>query len=150
VERASEAAPVPARAPKTKRRRRDGPSVRTDLRSLRRLLRYTRPYRGRLVLGLAAGAAYGVFSGAFPKMVEYGSRRLFEGDERASLVSVLAMAAVIPVYFLVRGAMSFLNTYCLSWVSSRMLRDLRTEVFSHLQLLSCSRSISSCASACPR
>lgn len=106
------------------------------MRALKRLLGYTRPYRARLIAGMLAGGAYGVFSGAFPKMVEYGSHRLFESGERASLGSVLAMAAVIPVYFVLRGAMNFLNAYWLSSVSSRMLRDLRTEVFEHMQSLS--------------
>ncbi len=107
-----------------------------DLRRMRRLFGYMKPYRGRVVAGLVTGAIYGVISGGFPKAVQMVFHRLFEDGEKASFWVVLAYALAIPAFFALRGALDFLNTYYLSWVSSRMLRDLRVQLFSHLQRLS--------------
>jgi subfamily B ATP-binding cassette protein MsbA len=112
------------------------PDWRADLQSLRRLLGYLRPYRGRFVAGLAAGAIYGAISGAFPKAVEVVFRKLFESGGEPSWWAVLATVLSIPAYYAVRGGVGFLNTYCLTWVGSRMLRDVRVALFAHLQRLS--------------
>ena len=113
-----------------------GSGLRADLRRLRRLFRYMKPYRRRLISGLVLGAVYGAISGALPKAIEVVSRRLFESDQPASLGMVVATSLAIPVYFALRGSIGFLNTYCLRWVSGRILRDIRVEIFNHLQLLS--------------
>lgn len=115
---------------------RTGAGVRDDLRRLKRLGRYMLPYKVRLISGLALGAVYGAFSGAFPKAVELVSRKLFDDEQQTGFLAVVALALAIPVYFAVRGAIGFFNTYFLAWVSGRMLRDLRVEVFNHLQILS--------------
>ena len=109
---------------------------RADLGRLRRLFTYVKPYKGRLAIGLLLGGVYGAISGVFPKAVQLGSQALLESDEPPSLAMVIAASLAIPVYFTFRGAIGFLNTYCLNWVAGRMLRDLRVEIFNHLQLLS--------------
>ena len=113
-----------------------GRTLRHDLRQLRRLLRYIRPYRFRLYLGLLAGAAFGALSGAFIKAVQVVFKSLFESSQRPSLKMMVTTALAIPLYFGLRGIMSFLNTYLLSWVGSRVLRDIRVELFNHMQGLS--------------
>ena len=112
------------------------PSFRADLGRMRRLIGYMRPYRGRLIVGMLAGAAFGVISGAFPKGVEFVFSRLFEGGEKPGFETVLLTALAIPCYFLVRGMLSFVNSYYMNWVSSRMLRDIRIELYEHLQSMS--------------
>jgi subfamily B ATP-binding cassette protein MsbA len=109
------------------------PDWREDWRRLRRLAGYLRPYRGRLVAGLIAGMAYGVVAGAFPKAVEYIFHRLFESGQRPALWTVVATGLAIPLYYAVRGTLGFANAYCLAWVSSRMLRDIRVELFTRVQ-----------------
>jgi subfamily B ATP-binding cassette protein MsbA len=121
---------------RVRRRHRTSPDLRADLAQLRRLFRYVRPYRGRLVAGLVTGALFGAISGGFPRAVQLVFHRLFESGQPPRFWSVVATAAAIPLYFVLRGLMGFLSTYCLSWVSSRMLRDIRVELFSHLQGLS--------------
>lgn len=115
------------------RRTARSPTWQGDLRTLRRLLAYMRPYRMRFFAGLGAGVAHGALSGAFPKLIEVGSSQVFESEERVPLYGVLGMAACIPLYFIVRGAFDFLSSYCLAWVGSRMLRDLRVELFAKVQ-----------------
>ena len=46
--------------------------------------------------------------------------------------SVLWITLLIPVAMVARGVFSFLNGYCMAWVSFRVLQDLRTKLFSHL------------------
>ena len=113
-----------------------GRTFRHDLGQLRRLLRYIRPYRTRLFLGLLAGAAFGALSGAFIKAVEMVFKSLFASGQRPSLKIMITTALAIPIYFALRGLTSFLNTYLLSWVGSRVLRDIRVELFNHMQRLS--------------
>ena len=43
---------------------------------------------------------------------------------------------VIVVYYAIFGVLSYLCTYVMTWVSQRVLFDLRNKVFSHLQSLS--------------
>jgi len=106
-----------------------------DRKRFLRLIRYMKPYRGRVVTGLVAGAFFGVIAGAFPKAVEFVFKSLFEGGQKPSLWMVIATCLAVPIYYAIRGVLGFLNHYCLAWVSSRMLRDLRVEAFSSLQRL---------------
>jgi len=87
-------------------------------------------------MGVLTGVAYGAACGFFPKAVQWVFHRLFETGDRPSFVLVLLTAFGIPIYFAGRGVLGYLNTYCLMWVGSRALRDVRIEMFTHLQRLS--------------
>jgi subfamily B ATP-binding cassette protein MsbA len=50
--------------------------------------------------------------------------------------ALIALVAMIPVLVLVRGTFAYLNVYCLQWVSSRTVADIRTKLFAHLLNLS--------------
>ena len=50
--------------------------------------------------------------------------------------ALIALVAMIPVLVLVRGTFAYLNVYCLQWVSSRTVADMRTKLFAHLLNLS--------------
>jgi subfamily B ATP-binding cassette protein MsbA len=39
---------------------------------------------------------------------------------------------LIPLAIIARGIFSYLNAYCMAWVSYRVLRDLRSQLFTHL------------------
>jgi subfamily B ATP-binding cassette protein MsbA len=107
-----------------------------DLKRMRRLLGYMRPYWFQMGTGLVTGAIYGAVSGAFPKAVEFVSRELFERDTPPSFGTVLLLALLIPGYFTFRGIVGYFNTYAVAWVGSSMLRDIRVQLFAHLQRLS--------------
>jgi subfamily B ATP-binding cassette protein MsbA len=49
---------------------------------------------------------------------------------------VVALVASIPFIMFLRGLTNFLNIYCLQWVSTRSIADLRTRLFRHLLDLS--------------
>ena len=50
--------------------------------------------------------------------------------------ALIALVAMIPVLVLVRGIFAYLNVYCLQWVASRTVADLRARLFRHLLNLS--------------
>lgn len=42
---------------------------------------------------------------------------------------ILAVAALVPVIMVLRGLCGYLNSYCMLWVSTRVLSDIRTQLF---------------------
>jgi len=126
--------------------------LRVGVGPYRRLLGYLRPYRGRFFLGMFFGALFGVANGAliflirvvvpiiFPdgkaqaiKLPSWIPFQIPELDPHtASTWEVIALCASIPALFAVRGLFSYLNAYCLLWVSQRVLDDIRVSLFRHL------------------
>ena len=51
------------------------------------------------------------------------------------MVKILVIL-LVPLMFILRGLLSYLNVYCLQWVAIRAITDLRTRLFAHLQNLS--------------
>lgn len=126
--------------------------LRVGFEPYKRLLSYLRPYRGRFFLGMLFGALFGAANGAliflirvvvpiiFPdgkaqtiKLPPWIPFKLPELDPHtASTWEVIALCASIPTLFAVRGVFSYLNAYCLLWVSQRVLDDIRQSLFRHL------------------
>jgi subfamily B ATP-binding cassette protein MsbA len=124
------------------------------LRAARRpygqLFSYLRPYRGRFALGILFGALFGLVQGVLIFNVQFvagtvfpdGNRHLPEKIARwlpwleelavsPTLANVLLICASIPFLMGLRGLCSYLNSYCMLWVSVRVLDDIRTKVFRH-------------------
>jgi subfamily B ATP-binding cassette protein MsbA len=57
------------------------------------------------------------------------------GSSPAAAVKILVIL-LVPLMFILRGLLSYLNVYCLQWVAVRAITDLRTRLFAHLQNLS--------------
>ena len=107
-----------------------------------------KPYRTRFVIGLLCGVAAGMLNGVFRSGGQTGRREDFPGrteSERLQtayarraripgpgIEGVLWISLLIPVAMVARGVFSFLNGYCMAWVSARVLQDLRTKLFQHL------------------
>jgi subfamily B ATP-binding cassette protein MsbA len=114
------------------------------------LAAYLRPYRSRFVMGLVFGVLSGLLNGVFPLVIKYVGEKAFPGggvdiSKANPLVGGAAggptMHAVggfvwiillIPLAIIARGIFSYLNSYCMAWVSLRVLRDLRSQLFAHL------------------
>ena len=43
--------------------------------------------------------------------------------------AVLAVAMLVPLIMILRGLCGYLNSYCMLWVSTRVLSDIRTQLF---------------------
>ena len=110
-------------------------AVRNEWSTYRRLIRYARPYSARLVTGIGFGI---VFGGSITGLLVGLQKTLTTvfGDEPPSLRAVLAVAMLLPLVALVRGIGDFMSTYLIEWVGNRVVFDLRTQLFKHLQDLS--------------
>ena len=133
----------------------------TDFQRYKRLLRYAKPYRGRLIAGMSMLALVSliepVITIAFSRILD----RAFVAEKTVAAVtqgvammpaqSVLSQSAVfgwissvldaLPILwfpfllvaiFALRGAANFLGDLALHWVSSRVVFDLRQITFAHL------------------
>ena len=133
----------------------------TDFQRYKRLLRYAKPYRGRLIAGMLMLALVSliepVITIAFSRILD----RAFVAEKSVAAVtqgvamvpsqSALSQSAVfawlssvldaLPILwfpfllvaiFALRGAANFLGDLALHWVSSRVVFDLRQNTFAHL------------------
>ena len=102
---------------------------------MRRLLRYARPYRplviGSLVLLLADGALQLVGPALTQRVIDVAIPRR---DTRLVVTSAALFAATLAFQFV----FTFGETMLTSLLGQRVMRDLRVEIFEHLQRLSIS------------
>jgi len=116
----------------------------------RRLFSYLKPYRRRFYLGMVFGALYGVANGGLLWVVKHAGNLILpagdvtaeipeflkswavaDGSGRASLVIVIILCTAIPVIMAFRGLCSYMNAYCILWVSQKVLDDIRQQVYRH-------------------
>lgn len=136
-----------------------------------RLLRRTRPYRARLIVGIVAGflvggSIFGILAnveglllplagggqavaeesvddgedisegGRLTKAsvwLEQHNVPLQTPDGRMTWQGLLASIFLLPLSVALKAVATFLNRYCMRWVGSRVVTDLRNEMFDHLE-----------------
>ena len=104
-----------------------------DARLMRRLLGYVRPYR-RLVVG-ALALLFG--DGALQLVGPFLTRRVIDVALPAGDLGMVRTAALLYLASLVlQFAFSYGETLLTSLLGQRVMRDLRIEIFAHLQRLS--------------
>jgi ATP-binding cassette subfamily B protein len=109
-----------------------------------RLLGYLEPYRGRVVAGLSAATVITLVSLVPPYLAGYlidtVIRPVQEGALSAATGTTIAWIAVasMAVVFLVRQASAVVRLRMMSVLGELVARDLRTELYEHLQTLSLS------------
>jgi len=127
-----------------------GDFVRASREPYRRLFSYLTPYRVRFAAGILCGALFGVVQALLVFDVQYVAGAVFPEHKAsaggalvkwfpilaeirvdAGATTVLLICASIPALMLLRGFFGYLNSYCMLWVSVRVLDDIRTEVFRH-------------------
>lgn len=94
-----------------------------------RLLRYVRPYRG--TFGLAIFGM--ILVAATEPMLPAIMKPLLDGtfvNKDATLM--VWMPAIIIALVVVRGTGEYLSGYCINWVGTRIVMDLRNEMFAKL------------------
>ena len=106
------------------------------------------PYRKRFFFGIACGVVGGMLNGAIPLVIKKAGESLMGGglklpdksalfsggvgNDGPGIESVIWISLLIPLVMVARGIFSYLNVYSLAWVSLRVLRDIRTQLFAHL------------------
>jgi subfamily B ATP-binding cassette protein MsbA len=122
--------------------------LRASREPYRRLFAYLRPYRMRFFLGILFGALFGVVQGLLILNVHFVAGAIFpDGKSKPpawllhwfpqatdlhlspTLGTVILICSSIPLLMALRGLCSYLNAYCMLWVSVRVLDDIRTQVF---------------------
>ncbi len=103
----------------------------------RRLLRYAKPYRGRLAGGILLGVAYSGCNAATIGVVKTVWAKVFEqGGQNLDWLQALAFAGLLPLVMILRGVTDFGTTYLMNWVGGRVVNDMRVRLFEHVQTLS--------------
>ena len=107
--------------------------------SLYRLVEFARPWKGIITLGFlltVAGTAIGLVATYFTKpltdnvLVPYQSGHQVDWTLAVWYLAGLCGAAVLT------WLLEWLRTYVLAWASERIISDLRTKTYAHLQWLS--------------
>lgn len=101
--------------------------------SWRRLLSYLRPYIMRMVLAILALLFYSAVGLAFPLVIGELLRSVLQQQDTSQLN---AIAAGLVGLFFVQAAVSFIQSYNLTFIGEKIVLDLRTSLYSHLQDLS--------------
>ncbi len=103
-----------------------------DARLMRRLLKYLRPYRWQVVLGIALSILSSGMEAVRPYFTKVAvDQNIAHGDRYGLLVTTLFFLGLM----ILRGIIQYLNSYLTQWIGQRTIFDLRMEVFGHLQRL---------------
>jgi ABC-type multidrug transport system fused ATPase/permease subunit len=102
-------------------------------RKVRWLITQLRPYRGRVAL-MFLGMLLATGAGLAPPYL--AGKAIDDGilaDDLAALDLIVVAFVVVAVLY---AAASYLQTYMVGWVGTRVLQDLRERVFVHIQSMS--------------
>jgi len=98
-----------------------------------RLFGYLKPYRWRMALAILALLAANGLGLAFPLVIV----RLLESVTQVKSYGPLNSLAMLLVgLFLFQAAFTFVQSYLLTYIGERIVYDLRTSLYAHLQQLS--------------
>ena len=104
-----------------------------DARLMRRLIKYLRPYRVYVALGIFLSLVISGMEAIRPYFTKIAvDQNIAQKDKTGLLVTTLLFFAVL----IVRGFVQYANAYLTQWIGQRTIFDLRMEIFTHLQNLS--------------
>lgn len=99
---------------------------------IRRVLRYLVPYYPQAILSTVLLIINGLLSMVQPHLT---GRLVDEVLMQKDLVRLQLMVGVLALTHLVNAGVSGFRAYIVTWLGQRIIRDLRSEVFRHLQYL---------------
>ncbi len=111
----------------------------------RRLLSYLKPLKGVFIISILALITYGVVDATFIAFVKpfidegFANNSVVAGVELGTSKGfnassdVLTMAPFVVVgLFSLRGLANFVSTYGISYISAKLIQDMRQQVFEHI------------------
>lgn len=102
-----------------------------EWQTYKKLMAYAAPYKARLAIGVVFGVLFGGSTAGIVVALEQNFKNL--GDtSNLDLWMVVAIAAALPVFAVLRGFGDFASKYLVEWVGNRVVMDLRNETFSHI------------------
>jgi subfamily B ATP-binding cassette protein MsbA len=94
--------------------------------AFKRLLRYAKPYRGRLIGAFVAMVCYAIGSAAVVRLIVPLFNKVLEKHERLGYVAVLSISA-----FFLKSVGDYASDYLMTQVGQRVVMDLRNQLFRH-------------------
>jgi ATP-binding cassette subfamily B multidrug efflux pump len=103
-----------------------------DAQLMRRMLKYLRPYRWHVVLGIVLSVSVSAMEAVRPYFVKIAvDTNIAQKDTHGLMMTTGAFIVVL----IVRGFIQYANAYLTQWIGQRTIFDLRMEIFGHLQRL---------------
>jgi subfamily B ATP-binding cassette protein MsbA len=100
--------------------------------TFRRLMRYSKPYRGGFILAILGMIGYAAIDVYFINEFEtFIDRGITEKDQNYFFWAPI----VVVLLFAIRGVFNFISSYCLSWAGTHIVKDLRQQLFRQMMRL---------------
>src|SRR5262245_35512197 len=114
-----------------------------DSRLMKRLLGYLRPYRWQVVTALTAIILKAGLDVIGPYLTKTAIDKYLAASTRSTffdrwlsskpLVGIAELAAMYLAALLLGFVMDFVQTYLMQWTGQKVMFDLRSQIFRHLQ-----------------
>ena len=106
----------------------------------KRVFSYIKPYKGRLAAGIFSMLLHSFFTlfffNVFHNLINTIIEDISTGEKGLESLSWIALSMIL-VYFL-KGVTNYGQTYLTSYVAQKAVRDIRADLYAHLQSLSLS------------
>ncbi len=101
-----------------------------DGKLMKRLLRYLKPYRWQVIIGIGLSILVAAMEAVRPWFTRHAvDVNIKTGDPEGLLIT----AVVFFLVLLLRSLVQYLSAYLTQWIGQKAIYDLRMEVFRHLQ-----------------
>jgi subfamily B ATP-binding cassette protein MsbA len=107
----------------------------TDRASVRRILGYIRPHKGRLIQACLVMVVVAALNGAMVKVLDPVTSSLF-GSANADPKRLMQVALLIPGIFFAMLVFKYTLAYLMSWLGQKITQEIREDLFTHLHALS--------------
>ncbi|MFH1254296.1 MAG: ABC transporter ATP-binding protein [bacterium] len=97
--------------------------------NLKRLLNYTKKYWQRLTYSLVFAALFGLTSAAPTYLLKQTIDEVFIKSYSHLIIPFILL---FVLFFMLKGIFMYLSSYCMYWVSNKVLNDLRKDLFSRM------------------
>lgn len=104
-----------------------------DTRLMKRLIKYLKPYRWHVVIGIFLSVIVSGMEAVRPWFTKYAvDVNIARNDKNGLLITAIAFLGLLVI----RGFIQYFNAYLTQWIGQKTIFDLRMQVFTHLQNLS--------------
>lgn len=99
------------------------------MNNLKRLLNYTKQYWQRLTYSLIFAALFGLTSAAPTYLLKHTIDEVFIKSYSHLIIPFILL---FVLFFMLKGIFMYLSSYCMYWVSNKVLNDLRKDLFAKM------------------
>lgn len=99
----------------------------------KRLFRYLLPYRAKLILAIVSMGLVAALNGGRVYLIKPLQDQVFMRGDMQTLKTLLWALPAISIFL---GLFSYLQNYLMAAVGQKVIRDLRQDMFDHMQLMS--------------